>query len=387
MGDDAEYGTGRNELSGGVFVLRDSKTLVPMQPVSFVSENDFQRLLTDFPALLSGEQIDAKVPRRWLLIAREKSIPSEEGGAGRWAVDHLFIGQDGVPTLVEVKRQSDTRLRREVVGQMLDYAANGVVYWPVDELRAEFERACNDAGIGAEEQISEKLGLTDVEAFWQLVKTNLQAGRVRMLFVADQIPAELRRIVEFLNNQMDPAEVLALELRQYQSEGLKTLVPTLFGQTEEAQQKKAVGAQRLWDEDTLLAEIQARHGGEVGRVARQIAGWMRSTGGRVWFGSGTRDGSMAIGIARDGRDYYPLFIWTYGRMEIAFQNIMRAPAFQAEVKRKELLDKLNSIEGISLPPDATQRRPSIPLLVLTDETRWSSLRTVLDWLVTEIKSG
>ena len=29
------------------------------------------------------------------------------------------------PTLVEVKRSSDTRIRREVVGQMLDYAANG----------------------------------------------------------------------------------------------------------------------------------------------------------------------------------------------------------------------------------------------------------------------
>jgi len=32
---------------------------------------------------------------------------------------------------------------------------------------------------------------------------------IRMLFVADRIPAELRRIVEFLNEQMDPAEVLA----------------------------------------------------------------------------------------------------------------------------------------------------------------------------------
>jgi hypothetical protein len=32
-----------------------------------------------------------------------------------------------VPTLLEVKRSSDTRIRREVVGQMLDYAANGVV--------------------------------------------------------------------------------------------------------------------------------------------------------------------------------------------------------------------------------------------------------------------
>ena len=32
-----------------------------------------------------------------------------------------------MPTLVEVKRSSDTRIRREVVGQMLHYAANAVV--------------------------------------------------------------------------------------------------------------------------------------------------------------------------------------------------------------------------------------------------------------------
>jgi hypothetical protein len=61
-----------------------------------------------------------------------------------------------------------------------------------------------------------------------------------MLFVADRIPAELRRIVEFLNEQMDPAEVLALELRQFQGEGLRTIVPMLYGQTEGAQQKKSV---------------------------------------------------------------------------------------------------------------------------------------------------
>jgi hypothetical protein len=82
----------------------------------------------------------------------------------------------------------------------------------------------------------------DAEAFWQSVKTNLQAGRIRMLFVADRIPPELRRVVEFLNRQMDPAEVLALELRQFQGEGLKTIVPVVYGQTEEAQQKKVVGA-------------------------------------------------------------------------------------------------------------------------------------------------
>ncbi len=33
--------------------------------------------------------------------------------------------------MVRVKRR-DTRIRREVVGQMLEYAANAVTYWPVD---------------------------------------------------------------------------------------------------------------------------------------------------------------------------------------------------------------------------------------------------------------
>jgi 5-methylthioribose kinase len=42
---------------------------------------------------------------------------------------------------VEVKRSSDTRIRREVVGQMLDYAANAVVYWPLEMIRAKFEAA------------------------------------------------------------------------------------------------------------------------------------------------------------------------------------------------------------------------------------------------------
>ena len=36
-----------------------------------------------------------------------------------------------------------------------------------------------------------------------------------MVFVADQIPNEVKRIIEFLNEQMDPAEVLGLEIKQY----------------------------------------------------------------------------------------------------------------------------------------------------------------------------
>ena len=69
-----------------------------------------------------------------------------------------------------------------------------------------------DADIVVAEFLGEQM--TPV-TFWERVKTNLQASRIRMLFVADQIGSELERIIEFLNQQMDPAEVLGLELRQH----------------------------------------------------------------------------------------------------------------------------------------------------------------------------
>jgi hypothetical protein len=57
------------------------------------------------------------------------------------------------------------------------------------------------------------------EAFWQRVGANLREGHLRLVFVADEIPASLRRLVEFLNEQMPRVEVLAVEIRQYRAPG------------------------------------------------------------------------------------------------------------------------------------------------------------------------
>lgn len=69
---------------------------------------------------------------------------------------------------------------------------------------------------------------------------NLRAGRIRMVFVADVIYPELKRIVEFLNAQMSPAEVIALEIKHYTGQGPRTLVPRLIGRTAEAERRKGV---------------------------------------------------------------------------------------------------------------------------------------------------
>ena len=255
---------------GKIFLIADGGDLVELEQQEYSSEDQLQDLLARFPSLLPGDDFDPSAPRRWLLVSREAGIPGESDGGDRWSLDHLFLDQDGVPTLVEVKRSSDTRLRREVVGQMLDYAANGVAHWPLEQLQALFRSSCEASGNDPDLQLQEFIEHESAEEFWKAVKTNLQAGRIRLVFVADEIPAELQRVVEFLNNQMDPAEVLAVEIPRYSGSGLETLAPRVIGQTVAARTKKAGSTPgQPWDEPRFLAALGAERGpGSSGRWRR-----------------------------------------------------------------------------------------------------------------------
>lgn len=163
-------------MAGEIYALTDDGRFAAMTEQPYESEDLLQRLIEEYPSLLAGGQMRPTAPRRWALVAREASVASEEGGSGRWSLDHLFLDQDAVPTLVEVKRSSDTRIRREVVGQMLDYAANGVVYWPIQDLRLAFEETCTRQGSSADLVIGELIGEGDPEAFFAALAASEEPG-------------------------------------------------------------------------------------------------------------------------------------------------------------------------------------------------------------------
>ena len=226
---------GEDMSTEGLFHIDSLGQLVAMAETPYAAEVILQELLESHADLLAGGQMTPHDPRRWALIEREQVVPDSAESAGRWSIDHLFVDQDAVPTLVEVKRSSDTRIRREVVGQMLDYAANGVRYWTLDALRGSFERTQQNAGRDPLEIVR---GLADdpavtIESFFERVSDNLRSGRIRLVFVADVVPDELRRIVEFLNEQMNPAEVFAVEVKQYRADGYPgvVIVPAVIGRT------------------------------------------------------------------------------------------------------------------------------------------------------------
>ncbi len=378
-------------MNGKIYLIQGQNQLRAMEEAPFVSEDLLQKLLGEYPDLLAGEQMNPDRPRRWILVDREMGVPDEAGAANRWSLDHLFLDQDGVPTLVEVKRSSDTRIRREVVGQMMDYAANAVVYWPIEMIRARWEKRAGDSAI---QELKTLLCPSDtqedfVEAFWNQVKTNLQAGKIRLVFVADVIPPELRRIVEFMNGQMDPAHVVAVEIRQFVGEGVQSLVPRVLGQTATAQQRKgqAPKMSREWDEAGFLDEVESRKGADARRVAQHLMEWSKTVfDGCIW-GKGAKDGRISPQATwRDGSAY--LFtIWTYGFVEVDFRLMKNHPFFAEEAHRRTLFEKLGELPGVKLTESDFESRPNIPLTVLAAPDAMRHFKGAMEWALANLKAA
>lgn len=193
--------------------------------------------------LLPGDQIDPEDPRRWLLIKREMPIPDPNTGENRWSIDFVFVDQSAVLTLVECKRYNDTRARREVVGQVIEYAANGQYYWTGELLKQYAEDSAREQGetLGARiEQLhpDDDMEIEDEADLFEQAISNLKEGVVRIVFYLEEAPRELKSIADFLNQQMKRAEVLVVEARQYSNNNQAIIVPQLFGYTEQARLSK-----------------------------------------------------------------------------------------------------------------------------------------------------
>jgi len=394
-------------MSDSIFLVGDDGALTEVVSTAYEAEADLQKLLADNIHLLPGAQIDQDNPRRWLLIKREAGVPDHEGGGGWWSVDHLAVDQDAVPTFIEVKRASDTQARREGVAQMLDYAANGCMFWTAEQLRSWFE---GDDPQGAMQRLMDLIGPSDAEAadaggaFWQTVGTNLREGRVRLIFVADEIPASLRRLVEFLNEQMPRVEVLALEIRQYRQAGSSTgaLVPRLVGQTARAQAVKEPGGaaarrSQPWTTDEVLDSI-ASAGPDVAAVARAVRDWaaahphIRITGGRgVSYPSLTMaaDSGQSASPFRAVLSLYGALTGELPMLEIRIRQMCATPPYDRDEPRVRLMADLRGLGIPRLEAEAalTGERPNIPLGELTGG-RIEALLSVVDrWIESVREAG
>lgn len=343
-----------------IFNVHADGTLAHMLPGAPANEDHMQMLVARYPEIIG----DRDGPL--LLIRREQPIADSADASSRWSLDHLFVTREGVPVLVELKRAVDTRLRREVVGQMLDYAANALAYWQAGTIAMSFAATCATTGINADAKLAEFLGQADPTAFWDQVDANFQAGRVKLVFVADNIPRELARIVEFLNEQMK-ADVRAVELKWYQnSAGATTLVPRIFGETARAAaQKKASGARLDALNVTQWIEKHIQPRGDYGVAgAEAFVVILEGLGGQIEV-SNAQGSIYGLFRSQNGTRYYPLHLSTDNLVTVSFNYLLKRPKLLQEVVRKEVYDSFQEAIG-PLSTANLSGYPGFPVTVLSD---------------------
>lgn len=280
------------------YVIQDDGSTAAMTRVRCKDEDrELQRILERNPDLLPGDQIDPDDPRRWLLLKREMPVPDPRNGVNRWSIDFLFADQDAVPTFVECKRCADTRARREIVGQMLEYAANGHHYWTKDSLREVATQTAGPTFDDAFRRLAPTDGLS-VEDYFDLLQQNLREGQLRIVFFLEDSSPELRSVVDFLNRQMERSEVLLVEARQYSHAGSTIVVPTLFGYTEEARMIKrpiAVRSPRgIWDRTSFFVDAARRLTPQQVKALESLLDYCLSLGCEATWGTGVQKGSFNI---------------------------------------------------------------------------------------------
>ncbi len=161
-------------------------------------EAALQTLIERPPEVLPGGQMEpgADDPPRFALLRREMPV-------GGWSLDHLLVDQRGVLTLVETKLAENPEARREVVGQIMEYAANARALWGngrARELAQEYWS--RSGGKNVDDVLRDRLGM-EPDNLWALVDRNLRDGWIRLIIAADELSPEVRRIIEYLNEEME----------------------------------------------------------------------------------------------------------------------------------------------------------------------------------------
>ncbi len=367
-------------MNGRIFLL-DGDNLRPMDEKPYDSEDLLQRLLAKHPDLLAGDQIDDTDPRRWLLVQREVGVPDRDDGDNRWSVDHLFLDQDGVPTLVEVKRSSDTRIRREVVGQLLDYAAHAVVHWPVATIRDALAARCEQEGGSTGQALADAFETVDEEVYWHQVEANLATGRIRLVFVADKIHRELRRVVEFLNKYMNPVEVLAVEIRQFVGDDRSSLVPRVIGMTAESETKHKRG---VWSTEEFLARLRRLRPVDA-EIAEKIIEWGRRKGFVLLGGKGAKHAGIHFVLTVDDLEWKPFNIYEgYHEAYLYLPFAQMGPAFSELDQRAELCERVNRIKGLKVSPE--KQYPGVGFAKLRVKGALKQLFEALGWMAGRMRS-
>ena len=309
---------------------RDSKW-VALSDMGYPLEDDLQLLLSEGSAELVP--VDPAAGDAHVVFARE--VPTISG-----PIDLVGIGSSGSITIMECKLAKSHQIKREVVGQVLDYAA---ALWEIEP--AKFTAAfARKAGSDPFEALREKLNGADPpwdeEACRSEVARRLQEGDFRLLIAVDRIDPELRRIIKFVNSRGSGAshlQLVALAFPRFAEGTTQVIVPETYG--DEISPPSGTAPSRDWTEAAVLEDLAAQ-GDDVLAIVTEFRAWAGSRGYRIRFDGDRKGGFMILTVGDTGfeRD----FVVLGGMLGVYFQRLKTVRPFDEQSNREDLVRRFGA---------------------------------------------
>lgn len=183
LGDEAEIAAVLEPLS-----LRGGKQ------GALYDERWVQDLIQRHPHVLPIDQIE---PALTPLTPVCTELPTASGAA-----DNLLMTEDGGLVLVEAKLWRNPEARRQVVGQVLDYAKD-LSGWDYEDLQKAVRAARREPAFRLYEHLCGPDAVPEHEAaFVDQVSRNLRLGRVLLVVAGDGIQESAERLADFLQRHI-----------------------------------------------------------------------------------------------------------------------------------------------------------------------------------------
>ena len=211
---------------------RDGAMRLKRLPVTqkLIDEYWLQKLIQDHPSILPVSEIE---PVFGPLVCIGKEVPTKDG-----FIDNLFISPQGYLTIVETKLWRNPEARREVVGQIIDYAKE-INTWSFEKLDSSV-KAYHKSNSGRELGVIDALRLIediDEEREKEIIDEitrHIQRGRFLLLIVGDGIRENVEAMADFLSKTPQLHFTLALvELQIYKMDEGKLVIPQIVMRTRE----------------------------------------------------------------------------------------------------------------------------------------------------------
>ena len=346
-------------MASKVFVFENEKpTALLQRPYRDMAEHlgvnlesALQKLLADYPELFPGWEIKEQDPPRFVTLCEEARVKD-------WSLDVLLVDQYGVLTLVEAKLAENREMRRQVIGQIVEYAAHAKEDWADGKARTLAIKYYGAKGQKFDDIIHSEFssGNPDfsIDGFWNLVENNLSSGKIRLVIAVDEFNDKITRDIEYLNSEMKNAQVYCLELRCF-AEGPSrfVVVPTLFGSSREAIERKEATLVD-WTPEKLKENFDSMEDRELAtrllhilNLALENKMFIRASAMYPGFGLAGKKGKKFVGISYNPSDISKTTFFCFFQPNY-FASVEQRDQFIKEVQLRGLLDSSLSPEQVKM---------------------------------------